>query len=62
MSYLIDLTLGLGIVRLDFLVADLEKTESVCSSYLILLGTYSAFYQLYFKAGSLFCCHNAAPP
>ena len=42
--------------------ADFEETESVCGSYLILFGTYGAFYQLYFKAGSLFCCHNAAPP
>ena len=62
MRNLVDLALGLLVIRLNFLIADFEKTESVCGSYLILFSTDGAFYQLYFKAGSLFCCDNAAPP
>ena len=62
MGNLIDLTLGLLVIGLNFLIADFVKTESVSGSNLILLSTYSALSQLYFKAGSLLCCHNAAPP
>ena len=54
MGNLVDLALGLLVIRLNFLIADFEKTESICGSYLILFSTDGAFTSFTLRPAAFF--------